>query len=352
MSVKPAMSNKRILVALSGGVDSSACVFLLQKAGYDVSAVVLDLSPPHAQTVEAARETAAALGIPLYVAKDYARFETNVIRPFADAYRAGKTPNPCVICNPTTKFALLLEKADELGIELVATGHYASVEKRNGRYLLKKAGCLERDQSYMLYRLSQQQLSRLILPLHSLPKSQVRAIAEEAGLSCASKPDSQEICFIPDNDYAAYVEALTGPMAEGDFISPEGQVCGRHKGLLHYTVGQRKGLGIALGRPVFVREIDPVDNVIRLAYAGGEYAKGVALSALNWIGMDGLSSPLRAGVKIRSMAKEADATITPLAEGRVQVEFDTPQRAPAPGQSCVFYDGDYVIGGGFIDTSF
>ncbi|MBC8570075.1 tRNA 2-thiouridine(34) synthase MnmA [Zongyangia hominis] len=345
------MSKKKILVALSGGVDSSACVYLLQKAGYDVSAVVLDLSAPHAQAVEAARESAQALGVELHVVRNHEGFEKNVIAPFMADYRSGRTPNPCVICNPTVKFRSLCQKADELGIREIATGHYADIEERNGRFLLKKAGCLERDQSYMLYRLGQDVLSRLVLPLSHLPKEQVRQIAGEAGLSCASKPDSQEICFIPDNDYASYVEARTGPMPAGDFISPEGNICGRHKGLLHYTVGQRKGLGIALGRPVFVKEIDPVENVVRLADAGGEFASGVLLSGLRFVPFDSLDAPLRAGVKIRSVAKEAPALLTPLDDGRLRVDFDSPQRAPAPGQSCVFYDGDMVVGGGFIDAS-
>lgn len=202
----------------------------------------------------------------------------------------------------------------------------------------------------MLYRLSQEQLSMLCLPLEGMAKDQVRAIAAQAGLPCASAPDSQEICFIPDNNYPSYIEERFGTMPEGDFISPEGNICGRHKGLLHYTVGQRKGLGIALGRPVFIKSMDPRTNRIYLGDAGEEFAAGVVLRDCRWIPFDEPTRPIRAGVKIRSMAKEAEAQIIPLPNGAARVLFDIPQRAPAPGQSCVFYDEDYVLGGGYIES--
>ena len=246
------MKCNKILVALSGGVDSSVCVHLMKEQGYDVTGLVLHLSPAHNSTVEAAQAAADAMGIPLIVAQEEEWFQREVVTPWAEAYRRGQTPNPCILCNPSTKFALLCREAKARGFDTIVTGHYAGIEEREGRYLLKKAKFLPRDQSYMLYRLSQEQLSMLCLPLEGMAKDQVRAIAAQAGLPCASAPDSQEICFIPDNNYPSYIEERFGTMPEGDFISPEGNICGRHKGLLHYTVGQRKGLGIALGRPVFM----------------------------------------------------------------------------------------------------
>lgn len=342
------MNGKKVLVALSGGVDSSVCVSLMKRQGCDVTGLVLSLSPAHEGTVRAAESVARAMDIPLIVAREEEWFQREVVRPWAEAYRRGETPNPCILCNPSTKFALLYREAKARGFCQVVTGHYAGVRQREGRYLLKKAAFLPRDQSYMLYRLSQEQLSLLSLPLEGLSKDEVRAIAAREGLPCANAPDSQEICFIPDNDYPAYIEKQFGPMPQGDFIGPDGSVCGRHKGLLHYTVGQRKGLGIALGRPVFIRSMDPQTNRIYLGESGEEFAAGVLLRDCRWIPFDRTDGPLRAGAKIRSAAKEAPATVTPLENGRAQVLFDTPQRAPAPGQSCVLYDGDWVLGGGYI----
>lgn len=342
------MKQNKVLVALSGGVDSSVCVYLMKQQGYDVTGLVLSLSPAHEGTVRAAQAAAQAMDIPLIVTREEEWFQREVVIPWAQAYRRGETPNPCILCNPSTKFALLCREAKARGFDQVVTGHYAGVEEREGRYLLKKAKFLPRDQSYMLYRLSQEQLSLLSLPLENLSKDQVRAIAAQVGLPCASAPDSQEICFIPDNDYPSYIEKRFGKMPEGDFIGPDGTVCGRHKGLLHYTVGQRKGLGIALGRPVFVKSMDPVSGRIFLGDAGEEFAAGVLLRDCRWIPFDQPPGPLRAGAKIRSAAKEAPCSVSPLADGVVQVLFDTPQRAPAPGQSCVLYDGDLVLGGGYI----
>ncbi len=342
------MKRNKVLVALSGGVDSSVCVYLMKQQGYDVTGLVLSLSPAHEGTVRAAQAAAQAMDIPLIVTREEEWFQREVVIPWAQAYRRGETPNPCILCNPSTKFALLCREAKARGFDQVVTGHYAGVEEREGRYLLKKAKFLPRDQSYMLYRLSQEQLSLLSLPLEGMSKDQVRAIAAQVGLPCASAPDSQEICFIPDNDYPSYIEKRFGKMPEGDFIGPDGTVCGRHKGLLHYTIGQRKGLGIALGRPVFVKSMDPVSGRIFLGDAGEEFAAGVLLRDCRWIPFDQPPGPLRAGAKIRSAAKEASSSVSFLADGVVQVLFDTPQRAPAPGQSCVLYDGDLVLGGGYI----
>ena len=352
---------RRVLVALSGGVDSSVCVHLLRQRGCDVSAVVLDLSPAHAPTVAAARETATALDVPLTVVREHALFEESVIEPFCREYRAGRTPNPCILCNPAVKFRLLLRCADELGIPHLATGHYAAVRAETDahgdvRFLLGRAEFLPRDQSYMLYRLGQDVLSRLVLPLHALAKDEVRRLAAEAGLPCAARPDSQENCFIPDNDYPAYIETRCGAAPTGDFIAPDGTVCGRHRGILHYTVGQRKGLGVALGRPVFVRRIDAAQNRVYLADAGQEYAPGVTLTDCvlqRHPLLDGVKpgDTFPCTVKIRSMASPVPATVTLLENCCAHVAFAEPQRAPAPGQSVVWYSGNDVLGGGFIAQS-
>lgn len=346
------MSTKRVLAAVSGGVDSSVAVHLLRQQGYEVEGVILEFSPAHRAAVESARVIAEQMKMPLHVIECHREFEENVILPFCREYREGRTPNPCILCNPSTKFALICKAAAELGFDFVATGHYARVEHQpDGIAVLRKSDCLERDQSYMLYRLTQQQLSMLLLPLEGLEKTQVRQIAHQLGLACADAPDSQEICWLPDGDYASFIEQKLGSCPAGEFISPDGTVCGQHKGLLHYTVGQRKHLGVALGYPVFIRSIDPQSNRIYLARTGEEYAQGVLLRdcVIQPNPLLALHQPARAQVKVRSRAPDAPATITLLPDGCAHVLFDMPQRAPAPGQSCVIYDGDIVLGGGFIE---
>lgn len=343
------MSNnpKQVLVALSGGVDSTVCVHLLKEQGYDVTGLVLKMSPAHEDTVKAAEESAGSLGIPLYVRDMTDLFQKQVIDYFAAEYMRGRTPNPCVICNPLVKFKTLTDTADELGIKWIATGHYARLEQNGSEVLLKRGTSLKRDQSYMLYRLDQRVLSRLLLPLAELEKDTVRAIAAELGVSAAGKPDSQENCFIPDNDYAGYIERHYGKSKSGVFISPEGKPCGQHAGILHYTVGQRKGLGIALGRPVFIREIDPESGNIYLADSGKEYFSEILLEDVTTISGRPLE-PGTAEVKIRSAAPLCGAFVTPLDAKHAKIAFDVPQRATAKGQSAVLYQGDVVLGGGLI----
>lgn len=346
------MSTKRVLVAVSGGVDSAVAVHLLRQQGYEVEGIILEFSPVHKAAVEQAKVVAEQLGIRLHVRECHREFEQNVILPFCREYKAGRTPNPCILCNPSTKFGLICQAAKEMGFDFIATGHYARIDHQaDGTAVLQKSSCLERDQSYMLYRLSQEQLAMLLLPLEGLEKPQVRQIARQLGLVCADAPDSQEICWLPDGDYAAFIEQTLGKSEPGDFVSPDGQVCGRHKGLLHYTVGQRKHLGVALGYPVFIKEIDPEQNRIYLACTGEEYAGGVLLTDCviqpnPWLSAGQKTAPVL--VKVRSRAPDAPATVTLLDDGRAQVVFDTPQRAPAPGQSCVIYRGPAVLGGGFI----
>ena len=340
--------NKRVLLAMSGGVDSSAAAVLLREQGYEVAGVVLKMSPAHGQTVEDAKTAASQLGIPLFVKNMTAEFDREVVSYFAAEYRKGRTPNPCVVCNPKLKFKALLDTANAEGYDWIATGHYAGLRRKNGVTYLTKGENLERDQSYMLCRLGQDVLSRLMFPLSHLPKPEVRKIAEKAGLSCAQKPDSQEICFIPDNDYARFIEERLGKSEPGEFISPEGLPCGIHQGIIHYTIGQRKGLGIALGRPVFVKSIDPATNRVYLADAADSFEEEVFLTDLSCTFPNSIHSGMEAEVKIRSRANPAKSTLT-LENGLVRVRFAEPQRAPAPGQTGAIYQGDVVLGGGFIE---
>ena len=339
---------KKVLVALSGGVDSSVCVHLLKEAGYDVSAVVLKMSPVHDETVSDARRAAEEMGIPLVVKDMQKEFEEIVVSNFAKEYLSGRTPNPCIICNPLVKFKGLIDTADELGIECVATGHYAKLVKKDDVTFLCKGEVLERDQSYMLYRLPQSILSRLIFSLAEIPKTEVREIAEKIGLSCAKKPDSQEICFIPDNDYAGYIKTNFGCPDEGEFISPEGVPCGKHKGIIHYTVGQRKRLGIALGRPVFVKKIEPETGRIYLADEKDAYENEITVSDIAMTYENSIKDGMKATVKIRSRANDVPCTVH-FEEGKLKAIFETPQKAPAKGQSAVFYDKNVTLGGGFIE---
>ena len=325
-----------VLVALSGGVDSGVCALLLKNAGYKVGGVYMLMSKQHEQGVEKAGKAAKQLGIPLFTIDVRKEFEENIISYFIDEYANGRTPNPCVLCNPTIKFKHLIECADQNGYEFIATGHYARTE--NG--LTKKAVCEKRDQSYMLYRLEKYVVNRLLMPLGEVTdKNEVRKIAKESGLTCHDTPDSSENCFLPDADYAAFLREKLGIMP-GDLISPEGDVCGRHEGIYNFTIGQRKGVG-AFGKPVFVKKIDPETHRVSLAWSGDEFAESALLSDCIWHVAPEAGKTY--GVKIRSAAKPVAARI----EGD-RILFEQPARAVAPGQSAVVYDGELVIGGGII----
>ena len=341
----------RILVGISGGLDSTIAALKLMDEGHSVEGAVLIM---HEYTdVSAAESAAASIGLPLHKIDARERFET-VKANFADQYALARTPNPCIICNPLVKFALLAEYARANGFDKIATGHYATVRKLddggNLRYALARACDLRKDQTYMLHRLPQDILSMLVLPLEASVKTEVREIAENRGLAVATKKESQEICFIPDGDYAKYVESVKGEFPEGDFVDDNGVVLGKHKGIIRYTVGQRKGLGIAAGQRIFVSSIDPISNRITLSNEGN-LTDTVRVSDIVFSGM---SEPIanierRVSVKLRYLAPPAPAVAIFDGCGGCTLKLDEPFKAVAPGQSAVLYDGDVVRAGGFID---
>lgn len=329
----------KIVLGFSGGVDSAVSTMLLKKAGHEVYGLYMDNADEAAR--QCAIEAAEFIGVPLTVLDVKAELERNVCRPFTEAYLRGETPNPCIICNPSTKFKNLLAEADRIGAELVATGHYARTE--NGR-LMK--GMPANDQSYMLCRLSREQVRRAVFPLGGFEKTQVRALAEEFGLPVAHKPDSMEICFIPDKDYIGWISRRAELPPPGDFIF-RGEVVGRHEGIHRYTVGQRRP-GLIDGRKVYISRISAADNTIELALWEDLFKTEVRARDFNWL-IDRPTEPIRANVRVRHTKWEMPpCTVYPEADG-VRIICDEPVRAPAVGQSAVLYDGDYVLGGGFIN---
>ncbi len=353
--------NNKLMLAMSGGVDSSAALVLL-KDRYEVIGGTMSLfgedetcGKCSAKDVEDARSVAAKCGIPHHVITLQEQFRRHVIDDFVQTYLGGGTPNPCIQCNKHIKFGALLDEAVRLGCDYFATGHYARVEfdDKSGRYLLKKALCggeiNPKDQSYVLYNLTQEQLKRIVLPLGTLNKDQVRSVALQNDLVNADKPDSQDICFVPDGDYAGFIERYGAYSPEGAFVDAAGNVLGRHRGIIHYTIGQRKGLGLSFGKPMFVVGKSAENNTVTLG--GQELLLSSELTArdVNLISVETLTSPLRCTAKTRYTGAEIPCEVTPLGDGRVRVLFDSPQRAAAKGQSVVFYDGDVVIGGGIIE---
>ncbi len=339
---------KRVLLGMSGGVDSAAAAAFLRRQGYEVEGATLLLEGNADGAGDAAR-AAAVLGIPHRTVELRETFRREVMDVFAAEYRAGRTPNPCVLCNRAVKFGAMLRYALDNGFDAVATGHYARIREENGRFLLEAVPS-KKDQSYMLYALSQEQLAHIVFPIGSLEKEQVREVAREAGLPVASKPDSQDICFVPDGDYAAFLARYANePFTPGDFVDAAGNVLGRHQGLARYTVGQRKGLG-SFGKPMYVTALDAARNRVVLGEEGSQYRAELTVSGVNWIPFDAPAGPIRCRAKIRYHAPAAPCEVTPLPGGRAAVRFDEPQRSVTPGQSAVFYDGALVLGGGLIDS--
>ena len=347
---------EKVVVGLSGGVDSAVAAYLLKEQGYEVIGAMLHTGADDSRCSEAedARRSAEIIGIPFSEVDCGAAFDERVIRPFICDYLHGLTPNPCVVCNRAIKWDGLLAHARTLGADLIATGHYASVVRlENGRYTVQKARFAEKDQTYMLCRLSQEQLSATLMPLAAYNKQQVRSIAEKIGLSVAAKPDSQEICFIPDGDYAAYIEKhADAPIpGEGNYIDEDGNVLGKHRGIIHYTVGQRKRLGIALGRPAYIKKIIPETNEIVLGEAENLLCTSLDCRDINYQSIPtpaaGETFPCKVRVRYRHAGENARVDVRE--DGSVRVTFDAPVRFAAPGQTAVFYDeNECVLGGGFI----
>ena len=362
-----------IAVAMSGGVDSSTVAAMLAREGRRVIGLTMqlwnqrrlpDLSTEGAtgrccslDDVYDARRVAGQIGIPYYVVNFEDRFERDVVQPFVDEYLAGRTPIPCTLCNNFIKFDQFLEMADAVGAHHIATGHYAriSFNEATGRYELRRGVDESKDQTYFLFGLTQEQLARTLFPLGGYNKTEVRRLAQELDLAVASKGDSQEICFVPNGDYAAFLSAymrekgIAEPRTRGEIVTAGGKALGEHAGVHHFTVGQRRGLGIATGEPLYVIATDAASQRVTVGPDSELYRERLTVSGVNWISIPALSEEMRAQVKIRNKHVPAPATLVPAGGGRVEVRFDRAQRAVTPGQAAVFYDGDLVIGGGWIE---
>lgn len=357
------MEKKKVVVGMSGGVDSSVAAYLLKEQGYDVIGVTMQIWQDEDRAIQEenggccglsavddARRVASELEIPYYVMNFKKEFKRDVIDYFIEEYRQGRTPNPCIACNRYVKWESLLKRSMEIGADYIATGHYARIVKlENGRYTLMRSATIVKDQTYALYNLTQEQLSHTLMPVGEYSKEEVRKIAEKINLQVANKPDSQDICFVPDGDYAGFIEESTGEKIQlGNFVDMEGNILGQHKGIIHYTVGQRKGLGLALGKPVFVIEIRPETNEVVIGDREDSLSYTVRANQVNFMSVENIEGEIRVFAKIRYNHKGAWCTVKKTGADEILCTFDEPQRAITPGQAVVLYDGDYVLGGGTI----
>lgn len=348
---------EKALIAMSGGVDSSVAALLTIKKGYECQGATMKLYDNKSfarpcgndSDIADAKAVCDRLSIPHLVFDFCNEFKKEIITRFIGEYQDGATPNPCAYCNRYIKFGELINKMKELGFDKIVTGHYAKVTFENGRYWLKKAEDETKDQSYFLYSLTQEQLSHIVLPLGDYSKDEIRKIASENGFVTAHKGDSQDICFVPDGDYAAFIEENTGKVyPDGDFVDLNGKVLGTHKGIIRYTIGQRKGLGLALPHPMYVCEKNVEENKVVLCKDEELFSAEFFADDFNWIAFDKPQDSIRCLARVRYRHKEQPAIVTPLEDGRVKIVFDEPQRAIAKGQIVVLYDGDTVLGGGTI----
>ncbi len=357
------MSKEKVVVGMSGGVDSSVAAYLLLKAGYDVVGVTMqiwqdeDLEIQSAKAgccglsaVDDARRVSNKLGIPYYVMNFKEEFKDSVIDYFVEEYQKGNTPNPCIACNRYVKWESLLDRSLGIGADYIATGHYAKViQLDNGRYTLEKSVTSEKDQTYALYNLTQDQLARTLMPVGEYTKDEIREIAKEIDLRIHNKPDSQEICFIPDNNYAKFITEYTNEESrEGNFVNPDGKVIGKHKGIINYTIGQRRGLNLSMGHPVFVLAIRPETNEVVIGNSDEVYSSKLLANKLNFMSIPDLDGEMEVTGKIRYSHKGSKCKIRKVDQDIIECVFDEPQRAITPGQAVVFYDGDIVVGGGTI----
>lgn len=354
--------DKKALIAMSGGVDSSVAAYLTMQLGYDCTGITMKLFDAetdieHGKTccslddIDDARSVCRRLGIPHSVYNFKDSFSETVISRFINAYEQGATPNPCIDCNRFIKFKKLIERAAELDFDRVVTGHYARIEYNadSGRYLLKKSADLSKDQSYVLYSMTQDQLAKTLFPLGDMNKSQTRELAEKLGLINAEKRDSQDICFVPDGKYAQFIERYTGKTyPEGDFVDESGNILGTHKGIIRYTIGQRKGLGLALPHPMYVKEKDLENNRVILCDNDALFSRELTATDVNLISTEKIAKPMRVKAKVRYNQAEQSATVTQIDSDTIRVVFDEPQRAISKGQAVVLYDGDIVVGGATI----